>query len=101
MDSCFRFLLSVDKKDKVLKPYHTLLNLSSDLFTPYNNLTACPPASRPYLQVLFTSLTSTPDIDRQQRKHIKYKYHDLHKSLNQIAMQILLKNRPRHQFTKY
>jgi len=38
MDLCIKFLLRFVLKNKVLKPYHALLNLSRDSFTQDNNL---------------------------------------------------------------
>jgi hypothetical protein len=38
MKLCMKFLLRFGSKNKVLKPYHTLLNLSRDSFTQDNNL---------------------------------------------------------------
>ena len=40
MDLRVKFLLRFVHKNKVLKPYHALLNLSSDLLTQDNNLIA-------------------------------------------------------------
>jgi hypothetical protein len=38
MNVCLKFLLRFNSKNKVLKPYHALLNLSSDSMTLENNL---------------------------------------------------------------
>jgi hypothetical protein len=38
MDLCIDFLLRFDSKNKVLKPYHSLFNLSRDSLTKELNL---------------------------------------------------------------
>jgi hypothetical protein len=38
MDMYIKFLLRFDSKNKVLKPYHALFNLSRDSITQENNL---------------------------------------------------------------
>jgi len=40
MDLRLKFILRFGFKNKVLKPYHALLNLSRNSFTKYNNLIA-------------------------------------------------------------
>jgi len=40
MDICIRFPLRFDSKNKVLKPYHALFNLSREPSTQDNNLIA-------------------------------------------------------------